>query len=131
MGDNNDNEIRDEDTIESMLTPKARAVPLDIDHLEDALYLDSDGKPTLKVQVGGNLLIERWYKDRWLGTVTYKLMSIDPVTYDVQLYDADLMQSAGTNLITAPEHGWRFKIPGKYPLTRPKRRVTKCIPEED
>lgn len=101
------------------------AKPL-IDHLEDAVGQDQFGNPVLNAGVGDKIIIERVASilshRPWLDTKTYVIQSVDGVTGDLLLLDTDIGQQAGSNFITGPQRGYRFKLPNAKGLSIGKRR---------
>lgn len=99
--------------IEAQLNPVGRAQPVYIDDLVDAVEIDTVAmRAVFKPKPGEQVVIERWFEGRWLGTQLYTVTSVDVKTGDLLLYDAVNMQSAMSNYVTGIlKHGWRFKLP--------------------
>jgi len=119
-----------EDTIDSMLADR-RSQPVYIDDLPDAIGTDEQGVPMLILGKDSLIVIERWYKNRWLGTRLYKVLIVNPITGDIRMHDEEYKQSAQTNYLTAPKSGWRFKqpVPGLnlYKRSKPSYEAPKVV----
>jgi hypothetical protein len=104
----------DED-FEAIFSPKPRENPVYIDDLEDAVEFDLTARIAwFKPKPGEQVVIERWFEGRWLGTGLYTVRSVDVKTGDLMLHDDNNQQSAMANFITGTlKHRWRFKLPIK------------------
>jgi len=104
--------IEDEtEDFESIFSPKPRENPVYIDDLPDAIIMNDDGTPALVLGKDNLIVIERWFKGRWLGTGLYTVRSHNALTGDMHLHDEANQQAAMANFVTGPRHGWRFKQP--------------------
>lgn len=115
--------------IEAQLNPADRAVPVYIDDLTDAVEIDTVAmRAIFKPKPGEQVVIERWFEGRWLGTFLYTVTSVDVKTGDILLYDAVNMQSAMSNYVKGIlKYGWRFKLPIPG-LRLDKREQPKAVP---
>lgn len=92
-------------------------VPPDIAHLEDAVVRLDDGTPVFILEVGDEVLIERWLGPpdlptrTWLDTRLYTVQCINQESGRIELYDEGLHQQAMTNFLTGLERGYVFKVP--------------------
>lgn len=82
-----------------------------IDHLSDAVI---DGQ--FIVDVGGLVIVERWYKadpstTKWLDTRSYTVKKVNQESGFIRLFDHEMKQDAATNFKSGLERGYRFKIP--------------------
>jgi hypothetical protein len=104
----------DED-FEAIFSPKPRENPVYIDDLEDAVEFDLTARIAwFKPKVGEQVVIEKWFEGRWLGTGLYTVRSVDIKTGDLALHDDANQQAAMANFITGTlKHRWRFKLPIK------------------
>lgn len=98
----------------------------DISALPDAL--GADGRPLFKE--GDKIVIERYSAclsgRPYLNTRTYRVVSIDPSTGNLALYDDSLAQHAGDNYRTGPACGNVYKFAmgtsvGKRKRGRPRK----------
>lgn len=89
----------------------------DIDHLDDAVVVDENGKHKCLQHKGNRIIIERFatmLKDRpWLDTRSYIILSLDPETGDMSLLEEEFQHQAKSNFITGLSLGYRFKIPAR------------------
>ena len=117
----NEIEIEQEfDSISSILANEAKEAarlankPI-LDHLEDAVEFDEDGRPTFTIAPGDKVIIERFATilrgSPWLDTKVYTVETIDGVTGVLKLWDDDGRCFAMTNYIEGLKHGYRFKVP--------------------
>lgn len=99
--------------IEKILNPRGREQPVYIDDLEDAVEIDLVAKrASFKPKPGQQVIIEKWFANRWMGTNLYTVRSVDVKTGDLALHDDDNQQAAMANFVTGVlKHGWRFKLP--------------------
>ena len=92
-------------------------VPPVMDHLEDAIVQLDDGTPVFILDVGDEVLIERWLNPpdlpcrTWLDTRLYTIQRVDQDTGRIELYDEGLHQCAMSNFKTGLARGYTFKVP--------------------
>lgn len=102
-----------DETVEMLLNPPGRSQPVYIDDLEDAVEIDVEARRAIfRPKPGQQVVIERWFEGRWLGTSLYTVRTVDTKTGDVALHDDEHQQAAMANYVTGVlKHGWRFKVP--------------------
>ena len=120
-------------TMAEILRPKVQRDKPDISHLEDAVKVDEEGHPSLDLQVGDRIVIERYsgiLKERpWLDTKPYYLNDVDQVTGKLKLYFEELQQHATDNFIAGMKLGNVYKkMPSNGRWDAPPRVVRKPEP---
>lgn len=121
--------VEEGEDFESIFNPPPRENPVFIDDLEDAVEFDVAARIAwFKPKPGEQVIIEKWFEGRWLGTGLYTVRAVDMKTGDVVLHDDDNQQAAMANFIKGSlHHGWRFKLPVKG-LNLNKREAPRLEP---
>jgi hypothetical protein len=104
-----------DDAIDLLLNPPDRGQPVYIDDLVDAVEIGVNGsgyRAWFKPKPGEQVVIERWFEGRWMGTNLYTVRQVNVKTGDIVLKDEVGQQAAMANYVTGVlKHGWRFKLP--------------------
>lgn len=86
-----------------------------IDHLGDAVHMQSDGTPAFIVPPGGKVIIERRSSvlngNPWLDTKLYDVVAVDHTIGLVKLWDPELRHHARDNWFVGLKAGSRYKLP--------------------
>lgn len=108
-------EMSDEDfrtAISSSTGPRPKDMPR-IDHLEDAVKLDGEGRPYMDLMPGQRVVIERHVAmfpgSPWLDTKVYYINDVDQSTGAMKLFYEELHQHARDNFLEGLRGGSRYK----------------------